>query len=63
MRVRHCAVSVPQAAWREALMGSGLLSAAMTAYTGAAAIAFMTSAGISILTAILAVTMFKGRKS
>jgi hypothetical protein len=35
----------------------------VTAYTGAAAIAFMTSAGISILTAILAVTMFKGRKS
>jgi DHA2 family multidrug resistance protein-like MFS transporter len=42
--------------------GSGLLSAAMTAYTNAAAVAFNTSAGISILTAILAVTTFAARK-
>jgi hypothetical protein len=40
-----------------------LLSAAVTSYTSAAAIAFTTSAGITILTAILAVTMFNARKS
>jgi DHA2 family multidrug resistance protein-like MFS transporter len=43
--------------------GAALLEAAKHAYTSAASIAFLASAVITILTAILAVTMFKSRVS
>jgi hypothetical protein len=41
--------------------GTALLEAAKHAYTSAAANALMVSAAITIVTAILAVTMFKSR--
>jgi MFS transporter, DHA2 family, multidrug resistance protein len=43
--------------------GASLLEAAKHAYTSAASIAFLASAAITILTAVLAVTMFKSRVS
>jgi DHA2 family multidrug resistance protein-like MFS transporter len=41
--------------------GAALLEAAKHAYTAAAGIAFLASAAITVLTALLAVTMFKSR--
>jgi DHA2 family multidrug resistance protein-like MFS transporter len=41
--------------------GAALLEAAKHAYSGAASIAFAASAAITVLTAVLAVTMFKSR--
>jgi DHA2 family multidrug resistance protein-like MFS transporter len=41
--------------------GSALLDAAKQAYTSAAAAALFASAGLTVLTAVLAVTMFKSR--
>lgn len=43
--------------------GADLLTAAKHAYTGAAATAFATGAGLTVLTAIVALTMFGARKS
>ncbi len=42
--------------------GADLVSAAQLAYTHAAVVAFSCSAGITLLTAIVAVTMFKARR-
>jgi hypothetical protein len=43
--------------------GAALLEAAKDAYTSAAGIALLVSAAITVLTAVLAVTMFKSRAS
>lgn len=43
--------------------GADILTAAKHAYTGAAATAFATGAGLTVLTAIVALTMFGARKS
>lgn len=43
--------------------GADILAAAKHAYTGAAATAFATGAGLTLLTAIVALTMFGARKS
>jgi hypothetical protein len=41
--------------------GTALLEAAKHAYTSAAGIALLAAAGLTVLTAILAVTIFKSR--
>jgi hypothetical protein len=43
--------------------GPELLAAAKHAYIGAAMTAFTASAGLTLLTAVIAVTMFAARKS
>jgi DHA2 family multidrug resistance protein-like MFS transporter len=52
----------PASSLAPSLRGGALLSAAQSAYTSAAAVCFSTGAGIVLLTAILAVAMFRGPK-